>query len=323
MPKAQQYEFLDLVWAKLGTYPWWPGQVADPQWCSDAVKKSKPKGLSYCVHFLESNTFSWVKPKDLKPFRCAAYEEYVNKEYKYKGYMEAVALCQQREVDLGRVPPPGFVPADAPKVKQITIKQGGKTVGKTLGKRANSSGSTVAKKKRTTSSASSSVRIQADQATIHSLSEELARWMTASDASGDYGEVLTMFEVLSHFEVSAEVLRSTPLGRRIKRLSKREKYPKAVRDRASVLYTEYSDIIRKDYEMSKNATPGGERSGAKIHLRKKKVQKPAPTAATSPAKRIPLPTDPKPAAAAPAAAAPVGPAKPKLVDSDDESSSAK
>ena len=86
MPKAQTFEFLDLVWAKLGTYPWWPGQVcclvpcraawrsltslalqvSDPQWCSEAVKKSRPRGNVYCVHFLESNTLSVPTPLHCK-----------------------------------------------------------------------------------------------------------------------------------------------------------------------------------------------------------------------------------------------------------------
>lgn len=151
---------------------------------------------------------SWVKPKDLKPFRCAAHDEYVNKQYKYKGYAEAVALCQQREVDLGRVPPPGFVPADAPsKVKSITIKQGGETIGKTLGKRAKSSAAPAAAKKKRTAAGGSFARIAADQATINSLSEELARWMSASDVSG---VLLCLLHCSASFCLSASPSRSSP-----------------------------------------------------------------------------------------------------------------
>lgn len=74
-PKRDQemYKVGDLVWIKVGGFPYWPGQVMDPETAPDSVKRTKVKG-KVLVNFFGDNTHRFCIPAQLSRF-----EEKVNK----------------------------------------------------------------------------------------------------------------------------------------------------------------------------------------------------------------------------------------------------
>ncbi|CAK7342948.1 unnamed protein product [Dovyalis caffra] len=58
----------DLVWAKVRSHPWWPGQVFGR---TDASKKAKKyfKKDSYLIAYFWDQTFAWNEVSKIKPFR--------------------------------------------------------------------------------------------------------------------------------------------------------------------------------------------------------------------------------------------------------------
>lgn len=58
----------DLVWAKVRSHPWWPGQVFDASAATDKAKKYFKKG-SFLVTYFGDCTFAWNDASRLKPFR--------------------------------------------------------------------------------------------------------------------------------------------------------------------------------------------------------------------------------------------------------------
>lgn len=66
---AQKSEFhvSDLVWGKIRSHPWWPGQIFDP---SDASVKAKKyfKKDSYLIAYFGDCTFAWNEASRIKPF---------------------------------------------------------------------------------------------------------------------------------------------------------------------------------------------------------------------------------------------------------------
>ncbi|CAO2824238.1 unnamed protein product [Amaranthus hypochondriacus] len=57
----------DLVWGKVRSHPWWPGQIFEPGDASDKARKySKSKG--YLVGYFGDQTFAWNSEAKLKSF---------------------------------------------------------------------------------------------------------------------------------------------------------------------------------------------------------------------------------------------------------------
>ncbi|XP_047737165.1 uncharacterized protein LOC108680821 isoform X3 [Hyalella azteca] len=50
----------DIVWAKIGAYRWWPGQVLHPRFIPDNIENLKHTQGMFCVHFFGSNDYYWV-----------------------------------------------------------------------------------------------------------------------------------------------------------------------------------------------------------------------------------------------------------------------
>lgn len=60
--------FSDLVWGKVRSHPWWPGQVVDPSVSSEKAKKYFRKD-SYLIAYFGDHTFAWNDVSRIKPFR--------------------------------------------------------------------------------------------------------------------------------------------------------------------------------------------------------------------------------------------------------------
>ncbi|EOA20002.1 hypothetical protein CARUB_v10000267mg [Capsella rubella] len=59
----------DLVWAKVRSYPWWPGQVFDASAASKVAKKHFKKGKgNVLVAYFGDSTFAWNNASQIKPF---------------------------------------------------------------------------------------------------------------------------------------------------------------------------------------------------------------------------------------------------------------
>ncbi|KAJ9181620.1 hypothetical protein P3X46_009733 [Hevea brasiliensis] len=63
-----EFSVSDLVWGKVRSHPWWPGQIFDP---SDSSEKAKKyfKRDSYLIAYFGDQTFAWNEPSMIKPFR--------------------------------------------------------------------------------------------------------------------------------------------------------------------------------------------------------------------------------------------------------------
>ncbi|KAK3138545.1 hypothetical protein QOZ80_5AG0370320 [Eleusine coracana subsp. coracana] len=57
----------DLVWGKVKSHPWWPGEIFDPSDASELALKHQKKD-SYLVAYFGDSTFAWCDESQLKPF---------------------------------------------------------------------------------------------------------------------------------------------------------------------------------------------------------------------------------------------------------------
>lgn len=61
------YEVGDMVWGKVKSYPWWPGQIFDEALAVTSVSKTKKEGY-VLVAFFGDSSYGWLNPKELIPF---------------------------------------------------------------------------------------------------------------------------------------------------------------------------------------------------------------------------------------------------------------
>uniref|UniRef100_A0ACD5TG35 Uncharacterized protein n=1 Tax=Avena sativa TaxID=4498 RepID=A0ACD5TG35_AVESA len=57
----------DLVWGKVKSHPWWPGEIFDPSNASELALKHQKKGCRLVAYFGD-NSFAWCDESQLKPF---------------------------------------------------------------------------------------------------------------------------------------------------------------------------------------------------------------------------------------------------------------
>lgn len=70
--EAWEDRYQDVVWARFGTFPFWPSYIFDPK----LVSKKEPEydraqkmiGSKYFVLFYADNTLGFISPKDIRPF---------------------------------------------------------------------------------------------------------------------------------------------------------------------------------------------------------------------------------------------------------------
>ncbi|TKY53534.1 putative oxidoreductase GLYR1 [Spatholobus suberectus] len=66
--KEGDFSVSDMVWAKVRSHPWWPGQIFDPSNSSEKAMKHYKKDC-YLVAYFGDRTFAWNEESQLKPFR--------------------------------------------------------------------------------------------------------------------------------------------------------------------------------------------------------------------------------------------------------------
>ncbi|KAI9389425.1 hypothetical protein POPTR_008G044600v4 [Populus trichocarpa] len=91
----------DLVWGKVRSHPWWPGQIFDPSDASEKAVKYNKKDC-YLVAYFGDRTFAWNEASLLKPFR--SHFSQVEKQSNSEVFQNAVDCALEevsRRVELG------------------------------------------------------------------------------------------------------------------------------------------------------------------------------------------------------------------------------
>ncbi|XP_042038656.1 uncharacterized protein LOC121784562 [Salvia splendens] len=91
----------DLVWGKVRSHPWWPGQIFDSADASEKAVKYHKKD-SYLVAYFGDQTFAWNDSSALKSFR--AYFSQIQKQSNSESFHNAVGCALEeieRRVQLG------------------------------------------------------------------------------------------------------------------------------------------------------------------------------------------------------------------------------
>ncbi|XP_038988366.1 uncharacterized protein LOC103718133 isoform X2 [Phoenix dactylifera] len=95
------FSMSDLVWGKVKSHPWWPGQIFDPSDASDLAMKYQKKD-NFLVAYFGDKTFAWCEEPQLKPFET--YFSQMEKQSSSDTFVNAVndALGEvSRRTELG------------------------------------------------------------------------------------------------------------------------------------------------------------------------------------------------------------------------------
>ncbi|KAK7278544.1 hypothetical protein RJT34_23574 [Clitoria ternatea] len=85
--KEGEFSVYDIVWGKVKSHPWWPGQIFDPSDASVQAKKYSRKDR-YLVAYFGDKTFAWNEASQLKPFRT--HFPYIIKQSSSEVFQNAV-----------------------------------------------------------------------------------------------------------------------------------------------------------------------------------------------------------------------------------------
>ncbi|KAG6728460.1 hypothetical protein I3842_02G174000 [Carya illinoinensis] len=96
LPSENEGEFTvsDLVWGKVRSHPWWPGQIFDPADSSEKAIKHHRKDC-FLVAYFGDRTFAWNEASQLKAFRT--HFSHIEKQSNSEAFQNAVD-CALEEV---------------------------------------------------------------------------------------------------------------------------------------------------------------------------------------------------------------------------------
>uniref|UniRef100_A0A0D6R3V8 PWWP domain-containing protein n=1 Tax=Araucaria cunninghamii TaxID=56994 RepID=A0A0D6R3V8_ARACU len=77
----------DMVWGKVKSHPWWPGQIYNPAFATASAKRSRRSG-HVLVAFFGDATFGWFVESNLVPFEPTYREK--SKQTSSRSFCEAV-----------------------------------------------------------------------------------------------------------------------------------------------------------------------------------------------------------------------------------------
>ncbi|KAL8159764.1 hypothetical protein V2J09_001301 [Rumex salicifolius] len=98
---ADEFSVNDLVWGKVKSHPWWPGQIFDPSDSSDKAMKYRRKDC-YLVAYFGDKSFAWNEASQLKHFRAHFSQE--EKQSSSEAFQNAIDCALEevsRRVELG------------------------------------------------------------------------------------------------------------------------------------------------------------------------------------------------------------------------------
>lgn len=105
LPKAKEegeFSLSDMVWGKVRSHPWWPGQIFDPSDASERAKKHYKKDC-YFVAYFGDKTFAWNEASKLKHFRAhfSTIEEHRNRSESFQSAINCALDEVSRRVEYG------------------------------------------------------------------------------------------------------------------------------------------------------------------------------------------------------------------------------
>ncbi|KAJ9159971.1 hypothetical protein P3X46_025417 [Hevea brasiliensis] len=96
-----EFTVSDLVWGKVRSHPWWPGQIFDPSAASEKAVKYHKKDC-FLVAYFGDRTFAWNEASLLRPFR--SHFSQVEKQSNSEAFQNAVDCALEefsRRVEFG------------------------------------------------------------------------------------------------------------------------------------------------------------------------------------------------------------------------------
>jgi hypothetical protein len=103
LPPENEDEFSvsDLVWGKVRSHPWWPGQIFDPSDSSEKAMKHYKKDY-FLVAYFGDRTFAWNEASQLKPFRTHfSHEEKQSNSETFQNAVDCALEEVSRRVEFG------------------------------------------------------------------------------------------------------------------------------------------------------------------------------------------------------------------------------
>ncbi|XP_038885675.1 uncharacterized protein LOC120075980 [Benincasa hispida] len=82
-----EFNVSDLVWSRVPSHPWWPGQICDPATSSKKAMKYFKTGR-YLIAFFGDHTFAWKEAAMVKPFE--EYFSELQKQNKLESFHQAI-----------------------------------------------------------------------------------------------------------------------------------------------------------------------------------------------------------------------------------------
>ncbi|KAA0061132.1 PWWP domain-containing protein [Cucumis melo var. makuwa] len=82
-----EFNVSDIVWSRVPSHPWWPGQICDPATSSKKAMKYFKTGR-YLIAFFGDHTFAWKEAAMVKPFE--EYFSELQKQNKLESFHQAI-----------------------------------------------------------------------------------------------------------------------------------------------------------------------------------------------------------------------------------------
>ncbi|KAH9328493.1 hypothetical protein KI387_000601 [Taxus chinensis] len=84
--RVSKFQEGDMVWAKVKSHPWWPGQVYNPIFAAPKARKLKPDHM--LIAFFGDSSYGWFLESDLVPFEVNYAQK--SKQTTQRGFVKAV-----------------------------------------------------------------------------------------------------------------------------------------------------------------------------------------------------------------------------------------
>ncbi|KAI0497423.1 hypothetical protein KFK09_020647 [Dendrobium nobile] len=99
--RKSEFSVCDMVWGKVRSHPWWPGQIYDPSFASDMALKHQKKD-HFLVAYFGDKTFAWNDKSRLKPFE--SFFSQMEKQSSLDEFVNAVDVALEevaRRIEIG------------------------------------------------------------------------------------------------------------------------------------------------------------------------------------------------------------------------------